>query len=67
LGKSLSGGPDGRQLWHHPAGDVARDPADGAGVIDVEQVISHRFPLTEIHKALEVMESPERNKVIINP
>jgi len=37
------------------------------GVIDVEQVISHRFPLTEIHKALEVMESPERNKVIINP
>jgi L-iditol 2-dehydrogenase len=37
------------------------------GLIDVEQVISHRFPLAEIHKALEVMESPERNKVIVNP
>jgi L-iditol 2-dehydrogenase len=38
-----------------------------AGLVDVEQVISHRFPLAEIHKALEVMESPERNKVIVNP
>jgi L-iditol 2-dehydrogenase len=38
-----------------------------AGLIDIEQVISHRFPLTEIHKALEVMESPDRNKVIIHP
>jgi L-iditol 2-dehydrogenase len=37
------------------------------GLIDVEQVISHRFPLSEIHKALEVMESTERNKVIVNP
>ena len=24
-------------------------------------------PLTEIHKAVEVMASPKRNKVIINP
>jgi L-iditol 2-dehydrogenase len=37
------------------------------GLIDVEQVISHRFPLARIHEALQVMESPERNKVIINP
>ena len=37
------------------------------GLVDTEQVISHRFPLTAIHKALEMMESPERNKVIVNP
>jgi threonine dehydrogenase-like Zn-dependent dehydrogenase len=37
------------------------------GLIDLEQVISHRFPLTEIHQALKVMESPERNKIIIHP
>ena len=38
-----------------------------SGLVDVEQVISHRFPLAEIHQALAVMESPERNKVIIQP
>jgi L-iditol 2-dehydrogenase len=37
------------------------------GLIDIEQVISHRYPLGEIHQALQVMESPDRNKVIINP
>ena len=37
------------------------------GVIHPEQVISHRFPLSEIHRAVEVMGSSERNKVIINP
>ena len=37
------------------------------GLVDPEQIISHRFPLTEIHKAVEVMGSQERNKVIINP
>jgi L-iditol 2-dehydrogenase len=37
------------------------------GLVDPEEVISHRFPLTEIHKAVEVMGSRERNKVIINP
>ncbi|HXK92185.1 MAG TPA: alcohol dehydrogenase catalytic domain-containing protein [bacterium] len=37
------------------------------GLIDPEQVISHRFPLTEIHQAVEIMGSPERNKVIIHP
>jgi threonine dehydrogenase-like Zn-dependent dehydrogenase len=37
------------------------------GLVDVEQVISHRFPLASIHEALEVMDSPDRNKVIIQP
>jgi threonine dehydrogenase-like Zn-dependent dehydrogenase len=37
------------------------------GLIDIEQVISHRFPLSEIHAALAVMKSPDRNKVIVNP
>jgi L-iditol 2-dehydrogenase len=37
------------------------------GLVDTEQAISHRFPLSEIHRALEVMESPDRNKVIIRP
>lgn len=37
------------------------------GLINVEKVISHRFPLSEIHKAVEAMASPERNKVVIHP
>lgn len=37
------------------------------GLVNVEKVISHRFPLSEIHKAVEAMGSTERNKVIINP
>ncbi|MGB9620118.1 MAG: hypothetical protein ACPL7K_06885, partial [Armatimonadota bacterium] len=37
------------------------------GLVDAERIISHRFPLSRIHEALEVMASPERNKVIINP
>ncbi len=37
------------------------------GLVDVERIVSHRFPLSEIHQALEVMASPERNKIIINP
>jgi L-iditol 2-dehydrogenase len=38
-----------------------------AGLVDVEQVISHRYPLAEIHEALAVMERPDRNKVVIHP
>ncbi len=30
-------------------------------------VISHRFPLADIHQALEIMASPKRNKVVIHP
>jgi L-iditol 2-dehydrogenase len=37
------------------------------GLVDTEQVISHRFPLAEIHRALEVMAQPDRNKVIVTP
>jgi len=37
------------------------------GLIDIERIISHRFPLADIHTALKVMDSPNRNKVIINP
>jgi threonine dehydrogenase-like Zn-dependent dehydrogenase len=37
------------------------------GLVDPERVISHRFPLSSIHEAIQVMASPDRNKVIINP
>jgi len=37
------------------------------GLVDVEKVISHRFPLARIHEAVEVMGKPDRNKVMINP
>ena len=37
------------------------------GCVDPGRIISHRFPLTDIHKAVEVMGGPERNKVMINP
>lgn len=37
------------------------------GLVDPQRIISHRFPLSRIHEALEVMAKPERNKVMINP
>jgi len=37
------------------------------GLIDVEKIISHRFPLSQIHHAMDVMGTADRNKVIINP
>ncbi|MCK4275156.1 MAG: alcohol dehydrogenase catalytic domain-containing protein [Phycisphaerae bacterium] len=37
------------------------------GLVDPEQIISHRFALADIHEAIRVMETPDRNKVIINP
>jgi L-iditol 2-dehydrogenase len=37
------------------------------GVIDPNRIITHRFPLERIHKAMEVMATPDRNKVIIQP
>jgi len=37
------------------------------GLIDVEKIITHRFGLSKIHEAIEVMASTDRNKVIINP
>jgi len=37
------------------------------GVIYVEPIITHRFPLKDIRKAVDIMAGPDRNKVIINP
>lgn len=37
------------------------------GVIDPTHVISHRYALSEIHRAVETMGTPRRNKVIIHP
>jgi len=37
------------------------------GVVNPAEIISHRFPLTEMREAVETMGSPQRNKVIINP
>ncbi len=37
------------------------------GLVNPEHVISHRFPLTQIHQAVEVMAGSKRNKVVINP
>ncbi len=37
------------------------------GVVDPSKIISHKFSLKEIHKAIEVMGQPERNKVVILP
>lgn len=37
------------------------------GLVNPELVITHRFPLTRIHDAVEAMASGEKNKVIVNP
>ena len=37
------------------------------GVVDPGRIISHRFPLKEIGKAMEAMGQPERNKVMVLP
>jgi threonine dehydrogenase-like Zn-dependent dehydrogenase len=37
------------------------------GLVNPEAIISHRFALKDIHRAIEVMGQPERNKVVINP
>jgi threonine dehydrogenase-like Zn-dependent dehydrogenase len=37
------------------------------GLVDTERIISHRFPLSRIHEAVEVMAQPQRNKVMIHP
>jgi threonine dehydrogenase-like Zn-dependent dehydrogenase len=36
-------------------------------LVDPEQIISHHFPLSQIHEAVRVMGTPERNKVMIHP
>jgi L-iditol 2-dehydrogenase len=37
------------------------------GLVDAEKIISHRYPLQKIHEAMDVMSSPERNKIVIQP
>lgn len=37
------------------------------GVVNPEKIVSHTFALQDIHKAMEVMGQPERNKVVITP
>ncbi|MEI8197163.1 MAG: hypothetical protein WCI73_14795, partial [Phycisphaerae bacterium] len=36
-----------------------------AGLVNPEKIISHHFALQNIHKAVETMGQPERNKVMI--
>jgi L-iditol 2-dehydrogenase len=37
------------------------------GVIDTEKIISHRFALKDVHRAMDAMATPDRNKVMIQP
>ncbi|MCX6992663.1 MAG: alcohol dehydrogenase catalytic domain-containing protein [Kiritimatiellaeota bacterium] len=37
------------------------------GLVNPEKVISHRIALKDIHKAVEIMGTPERNKIVILP
>lgn len=37
------------------------------GLVNTEKIITHRFPLTQIHAGLEAMASPNSNKVCILP
>ncbi len=37
------------------------------GLVDPEKIITHRVPLREIHRALEIMATPERIKVVVYP
>jgi threonine dehydrogenase-like Zn-dependent dehydrogenase len=37
------------------------------GLVDPQHVISHRYPLAQIHQAIETMAGKDRNKVMINP
>lgn len=37
------------------------------GIVNPEEIISHRFPLKDIHEAVEAMGQKERNKIVINP
>lgn len=37
------------------------------GLVNTEEIITHRFPLEQVHRAFETMDQPDRNKVIVNP
>jgi threonine dehydrogenase-like Zn-dependent dehydrogenase len=38
-----------------------------SGLVDTEKIISHRFDLSKIQKAIDLMGTTQHNKVIINP
>jgi L-iditol 2-dehydrogenase len=38
-----------------------------SGLVNTERIISHCFSLEQIHEAVAVMGTPDRNKIIINP
>jgi len=38
-----------------------------SGLVDTERIISHRFPLSEIHDAVETMSCGKRTKIVVNP
>ncbi|MDH7602789.1 MAG: alcohol dehydrogenase catalytic domain-containing protein [Armatimonadota bacterium] len=38
-----------------------------AGLVDIGKLITHRFPLAQIHDAIKLMESPNRCKIVVNP
>ena len=46
---------------------VAWARARGFCATDYKAIITHRFHLCDIHKAVEVMARRDRNKVIVNP
>lgn len=37
------------------------------GLVNPEKIVTHQFPLADIHEAIQVMGHKERNKVMINP
>ena len=37
------------------------------GLVDTERIITHCFPLEQMAKAIELMGTPDRNKIVINP
>jgi len=38
-----------------------------AGLVDPEKIVTHRFPLDELHTAIEIMQTPDHNKILIEP
>ena len=38
-----------------------------SGLVDPEKIVSHRFPLSEIHAAVDLMGRADRNKIVIHP
>jgi threonine dehydrogenase-like Zn-dependent dehydrogenase len=36
------------------------------GLVNPEHIISHRFPPDQIHEAVRVMGTPEKNKVMLH-